>query len=108
MTEALRISLIGMGLVFAAMALVLVAMLLFARLRAAGPEVETVDAERVPQAASDDASSKLRVAMIAAAMARARSQAAPPPPPLREAGAPSLWWAHHQTRQLYSVLRKRA
>ena len=108
MNEALRISLIGMGPVFAAMALVLVAMLLFVRLRAAEPEVETVDAERVLPAASDDASSKLRVAMIAAAMARVRSQVASPPPPLREASAPSLWWAHHQTRQLYSLLRKRA
>jgi Na+-transporting methylmalonyl-CoA/oxaloacetate decarboxylase gamma subunit len=108
MTEALRITLIGMGLVFAAMALVLAAMLLLVRLRDAEPEVETADSERVLPAASDDASSKLCVAMIAAAMARARSQAAPPPTPLREAGAPSLWWAHHQTRQLYSLLRKRA
>jgi len=107
MTEALRITLIEMDLVFAAMALVLVAMPLLVRLRAAEPEVETTDAERVPQAASDDASSKLRVAMIAA-MARARSQAAPPPPPLREAGAPSSRWAHHQARQLYSLHRRRA
>ncbi len=108
MTEALRITLIGMSLVFAAMALVLVAMLLLVRLRDAEPEAETAGADRLPPAASDDPSSKLRVAMIAAAIARARSQTAPAPTLLREPSAPSPWWAHHQTRQLYSLLRKRA
>jgi hypothetical protein len=99
MTEALRITLIGMSLVFAAMALVLVAMLLLVRPR---------DAERILPTASDDPATKLRVAMIAAAIARARSQTAPAPTLLREHSAPSPWWAHHQTRQLNSLLRNRA
>lgn len=102
MGEALRITAIGMGLVFTAMALVLAAMVLLVRLRDTKPEAKTAETTTEETPPVDERAAKLRVAMIAAAIARAQSHATPAltlPPASR---ASSSWWAHHHVRQLFT------
>ncbi len=99
--EVLRIAGVGMGLVFAAMALVLVAMVLLTRLRDAEPQAKEAKGEGTPKV--DERAIKFRVAMIAAAIARARSQDRLPSATLNIPPVPAtanLWWAHHHVRQL--------
>lgn len=95
-----------MGLVFAAMALVLAAMMLLTRLRDAGPQAKETKGEGTPKV--DEHAIKLRVAMIAAAIARAKSQTRPSSITANTAPAPaatSSWWAHHHVRRLDPVRR---
>jgi Na+-transporting methylmalonyl-CoA/oxaloacetate decarboxylase gamma subunit len=106
MAEALRITGLGMGLVFAAMALVLVAMMLLVRLRDAKPETEAEPASAEETSGVDERASKLRVAIIAAAIARARSHTMPALSAPAEANAPSPWWTQHHTARLTSSRRQ--
>jgi Na+-transporting methylmalonyl-CoA/oxaloacetate decarboxylase gamma subunit len=108
MADALRITGLGMGLVFAAMALVLVAMVLLVRLRDAEPDTEAEPAAAEETSGIDERASQLRVAIIAAAIARARALDSDILKLPASSSTPSPWWAHHQTRQLNSLLRKRA
>lgn len=108
MAEALRITLIGMGLVFGAMALVLGTMLLLARIRdPQSAEDAAKEATELEAPQADERADKLRVAVIAAAIARARSQTAATPGAAAATGAPSPWMALYRNRQLNSALRRK-
>lgn len=108
MVEVLQITAVGMGLVFAAMGLVLGTMLLLTRIRDPHEAADDV------QAASG-ADEKRRVAVVAAAVARARASATrrgevtpPLPPPEGETTSPlrpGPWLAYYRNRQLNSRSR---
>jgi hypothetical protein len=105
MADTLRITLAGMGLVFAAMVLVLVAMVLLVRLRDAGLDAQ---ATAVGQASPDvgERALKLRVAVMAAAIACAQADATRTLN-LPNTPAANSWWAHHHIRQLDNAPRTR-
>jgi Na+-transporting methylmalonyl-CoA/oxaloacetate decarboxylase gamma subunit len=108
MVEVLRITLIGMGLVFGAMALVLGTMLLLARIRDPQPAEEAAGEASEPEPPeADERAARLRVAAIAAAVARARSQTPAASGAASATGAPNPWTALHRNRQLNSAPRKR-
>ena len=98
MNEVLRITVVGMGLVFAAMALVLGAMLLLARLRDPEPAHEAAETAAEGSPRDDERAIKLRVAMIAAAIARAQAIGTPQMP--ATSNAPSPWWLQHHAQRL--------
>lgn len=105
MADALRITGLGMGLVFAAMALVLVAMILLVRLRDAEPEAAS--ATTAETSGIDEHASKLRVAIIAAAIVRARALDSGTLSLPATSTAPSPWWTyHHHTARLASSRRQ--
>jgi Na+-transporting methylmalonyl-CoA/oxaloacetate decarboxylase gamma subunit len=104
MADALRITGLGMGLVFAAMALVLVAMILLVRLRDAEPEAES--AATGETSGTDEHATKLRVAIIAAAMARVRALDSSTLSLPATSTTLSPWWTHHHTARLASSRRR--
>lgn len=108
MIEAVRITLMGMGLVFAAMALVLGAMLVLTQIRISQQPAQEAPGADETQAADDEHAVRARVAVIAAAIARAQAQQTPRLGAAPDAGALSPWLAFHRNRQLDRRWRKAA
>lgn len=109
MIDAVRITVMGMGLVFAAMALVLGAMLVLTQIRVSQqPASQEAPGADETQMADDEHAARARVAVIAAAIARAQAQPLSQPVHSASAGSISPWLAFHRNRQLDRRWRKAA